>query len=157
MAVYATFEDVAATYELPLPEEARTRVEALLAQASARLVALVPSIPARIAAGTLDPNLPGGMIIEAVLRIYRNPAGATEQQAGPFTRRFSPSAAKNEIYFDPDQVQALLPGNDKLGIGTTYVGIPAPQGRRTELDADGRYIYTTEQLRASRAFWMPPL
>lgn len=146
--VLATYDDVAATYELPMPTDAatRARVETLIRQATARLVALVPSISARIAAGTLDPDLPGGMVIEAVLRVFRNPAGATEQTAGPFSRRFAPLAAKNEIFFDPEQVQALLPGNDVLGIGTVKLGIPARSRRPMTLDSDGRYIYTSEQL-----------
>lgn len=147
MTSYATWDDVKAQYEQAIPDTAQPRIERLLAQASARLTAMVPSLPARIAATTVDPALPNGMVVEAVLRVYRNPAGVTQQAEGPFSRSLHATAARNEIYFDPDQVKALLAENHDLGIGTFHVGIPAPQGPPLGLDADGRYVFTPERYR----------
>lgn len=148
MATYATWADVVATYELALPADQKTRIEKLLTVASARLTALVPSLPARIAAGTVDPVLPSGMVVEAVLRVYRNPSGVTQQATGPFSRSLHATAARNEIYFDPEQVKALLTEvNDSLGIGTFTVAVPAPLGIARPLDVDPPSYYTPEQLR----------
>lgn len=156
MAIYATWEDVQLAYEGTIPDTDQGRVSALLAQANARLEAIVPSLPARVAAGTLDPSLPMGLVVEAVLRVYRNPMGTTQQSMGPFSRSLSPTAARNDVYFDPETVRALLApaGEQSAGVGTFSVGIPAsvsPYARPVRLaptlDADGRYIYTPEQLR----------
>jgi len=154
MAIYATWDDVKAMYELPMPDEAQPRIDALLKQASARLTALVPSLPARIAAGTVDPDLPGGMCVEAVLRVYRNPSGVTQQATGPFSRSLHATAARNEIYFDPEQVKSLLTDvNGSLGIGTFRVAVPAPQGPAAPLDTDPVGYYTPEQLRLLWGRW----
>jgi hypothetical protein len=149
MATYATWQDVVDTYELPIPAEHQPRIEKLLAQASARLTALVPSLPTRVNAGTVDPELPSSLVVDAVLRVYRNPAGVTQQTVGPFNRSFSKDAQHNDLYFDPAQVQALLASisDHGVGVGTFRVGIPAPQMPVSGLDADGRYQYTPEAFR----------
>lgn len=147
MAIYATWDDVVATYEDVIPIDRKPRIEMLLRQASARLTALVPGLAARIGASDIDPDLPGGMVVEAVLRVYRNPAGVTQQSTGPFNRSLSREASHAGIYFEPEQVAALLTsGSNGAGVGTFYVGIAAPQVVVTGLDADGRYRYTPEQL-----------
>lgn len=146
MAVYATWDDVVTSYELPLPVTAKPRIESLLRQASARLTALVPSLPTRLDAGTLDPDLPGGLVVEAVLRVYRNPAGVTQQSTGPFSRSLSRDAARNEIFFDPATVQAILaPDAERsVGVGTFQLGIPAPVRPTSGLDGAARYPYPPE-------------
>ena len=154
MAIYATWDDVKAMYELPMPDEAQPRIDALLKQASARLTALVPSLPARIAAGTVDPDLPGGMCVEAVLRVYRNPSGVTQQSTGPFSRSLHATAARNEIYFDPEAIKALLvESNATTGIGTFQVNVPAAQSLARPLDGDPAGYYTPEQLRLLWGRW----
>lgn len=149
MAIYATWDDVVATYELDIPEAHRPRIEMLLKSASARLSALVPSLPARLAAGSVDPDLPAGLTVEAVLRVYRNPAGVTQQSTGPFSRSLSAGAARAEIYFDPESVRSLLEATDDhfAGVGTFHMGVPGPVVTVSALDTDGRYIYAPEQLR----------
>jgi len=154
MAIYATWDDVKAMYELPMPDGDEARVTALLTQASARLTALVPSLPARLTAETLDPELPRGLVVEAVLRVYRNPSGVTQQATGPFSRSLHATAARNEIYFDPEAVRALLvEANDSTGVGTFTVSVPAPQGLARPLDVDPAGYYSPEQLRVLWGRW----
>lgn len=139
--VYATWDDVVLIYELPIPATARPRIEALLKQAAAKLTALVPSLPARLTAGSIDAELPKAMVVDAVLRVYRNPAGVSQQATGPFSRSLTKLAQRNDIYFEPEQVAALLVDSSAgSGVGTFRVGIPAPQVAVTGLDADGRYL-----------------
>lgn len=148
--IYATFEDVVDAYELTMPAEHQPRVETLLRYASARLSALVPSLEARVNSGEIDPDLPAGMVVEAVLRVYRNPAGVTQQSAGPYTRSLNREAAKNDLWFDPDQIQALLatdPDSVTVGVGTFRMGIACPQAADRALDTDPWGHYTPEQYR----------
>lgn len=148
MAVYATWQDVVDTYELSIPLAHRPRIEKLLAQASARLAALVPSLPARLTAATVDTDLVSGMVVEAVLRAYRNPAGVTQQSTGPFSRSLSKENTRGGIWFEAEQVAALLADdNGSTGVGTFRLGIVGPVVTVVGLDADGRYQYTPEQLR----------
>lgn len=125
------------------------RVEALLRQATARLTAMAPSIPARITAGTLDPDLPGGLVIEAVLRVYRNPTGVTQQTAGPYSRILSKDAASNVISFDPAEVAAVLApaAEHGAGVGTFRVRQHRPHVPVTALDGVPPYPYIPEQFR----------
>jgi len=154
MAIYATWDDVKAIYELDMPIDQQPRIEALLRQASARLTALVPSLPARVGAATVDPDLPRGLVVEAVLRVYRNPSGVTQQSTGPFSRSLHSTAARNEIYFDPEAIQALLTDtNGTLGVGTFTVAVPAPQGIARPLDVDPQGYYTPEQQRVLWGRW----
>lgn len=105
---YATFNDLVTAYEGTVPDTDRNRLEYLLRRASKRLDALVPSLPHRLGLGELDPDLPNGLVVEAVLRVYRNPEGVTRDQMGPFSKEFNPRGVKAEIAFDLDEVHTLL-------------------------------------------------
>jgi hypothetical protein len=146
MTTYATWDDLVLNYEASLPVEARPRMESLVRQASAKLTALVPSLPARLAAGSVDAELPRGLVVEAVLRVYRNPAGVSQQSTGPFSRSLHKDAARAEIFFDPEVVRALLApdGERSAGVGTFQIGIPAPVRPTSGLDGAVRYPYPPE-------------
>ena len=74
MATYADVSDVrTAGYGLTIPEDASTAVLALINKAERRLLNRLPSIPARVAAGTLDSALVQGVVEDMVLRVLRNP------------------------------------------------------------------------------------
>lgn len=146
--IYATWSDVVETYEGTIPDVAKKRIEALLRRASSRLTALVPSLPARLAAGTLDPDLPNGLVVDAVLAVYRNPSGTTQQGVGPFSQSFPANKARADIHFDEEDLRTLLieTGVDSgAGVGSIQVLIPGLQRGQDALDVDGRYRYTPEQ------------
>jgi hypothetical protein len=130
---YATFQDVSTAYEGTVPDVDRPRLEALLRRASKRLDAIVPSLAHRLSIGTLDPDLPAGLVVEAVLRVYRNPEGVTQDQMGPFQKQFNPRGVKAEIAFDPDEVHELLdpipsiPSSFRLGRPTLTQALDALQ------------------------------
>lgn len=146
---YATWADVNDAYELEIPPAAQPRIETLLRYASARLEALVPSLPARVGNGDVDPDLPAGLVVEAVLRVWRNPAGVTQQSTGPFNRSFNKDAGRGEIWFDPQAIAQLLaaPDSASAGVGTFRVGRPAPVVAVDGLADVGRYPYTPPPIR----------
>lgn len=131
--VYATWQDVVDSYEGQLPSEQRPRVEALLRRASGRLTQLVPSLPSRLAVDSedpVDPEIPAGLVIDAVLRLVRNPAGAQQQTAGPFNQSFG-GGQRADVWFDVAQVQELLaPTPAGAGYGTFRLAVPTRPDRR---------------------------
>lgn len=108
MAAYATFDDLSVAFEGTIPDSDRPRLEALLRRASRRIDAIVPSTAPRLGSGELDPDLPAGLVIEAVLRVYRNPEGVTQDQMGPFQKQFNPRGVSAEVTLDRDEVHELL-------------------------------------------------
>lgn len=106
--IYATFGDVQIAYEGTIPASDQARVESLIKRASARLTRMMPSVPPRLQRGELDADLPAGLVIEAVLRVYRNPEGITAEEIGPFHKQFNARSIAAEVTLDPDEVHALL-------------------------------------------------
>lgn len=126
MGVYATFQDVVdAGYGMDIPVEATAAVEALIGKAELRLLARVPTIPARILDGTLDTDLVRGAVEDIVLRVIRNPNGYSSEQAGEFSYRIDRAVASGRIEITPDDVQDLLPVSRARGIGSFRVGVPS--------------------------------
>lgn len=110
ITLYADAQDVRDAYEGTIPTDAKTvaRLDSLIRRACAKLSQLVPSLDRRMANGDVDPEIPAGMVVEAVLRVWRNPAGATQQGVGPFQLSFNQRAAQNEIQFDKAEISWLL-------------------------------------------------
>lgn len=85
---FATVSDLE-TFGIPVPADQEPRYEQLLAFASAVVRSAVPTVDARIDAGTLDPNLVKFVVLSMVARKAAGPQNdAVTQQAqtyGPFT------------------------------------------------------------------------
>lgn len=131
--VYATLQDVDDAYEGTIPSSDQSRVTVLCKRASARLYRLMPSIDYRIATGELDPDLPKGLVVDAVLRVYRNPEGITAEEIGPFHKAFNPRSVHAEITFDPAEVEELLAPIPNYVRPAIRVGFPQPQQVMQEL------------------------
>jgi hypothetical protein len=123
-SLYCTFDDVDTAYEGTFAATDRPRVESLIKRASARLTHIVPSVPYRMAKGDLDPELPAGLVVEAVLRVYRNPEGITADEIGPFRKQFNPRGVVAEISFDEAEVHALLDPIPNYVRPSIKVGLP---------------------------------
>ncbi len=138
VTLYATREDVRAAFEGTIPDNAKAnaRLDSLLRRACGMLGQLVPSLDRRMAQGQIDPEVPAGMVVEAVLRVWRNPAGATQQGVGPFQLSLNARAALNEIHFDPAELARLV--GDHQVPRSIQVAIPAPQSpSEPRVDAPG--------------------
>lgn len=123
---YADWDDVVESFEGPLPIERKQWVEVQLRRASARLTRIVPWLPDALAAQQIDPELPLGLVVDAVLALFRNPSGTQQQTAGLFNQSFS-GQQEPYIHFDEAHVRQVLalPDDDGPGYGTIQLGIPA--------------------------------
>ena len=76
-----TRETLSEYYEgvFPTDDATNRRLDRLIALASARLRARVPSIDRRLADGTLDPILVEGALAGIILRTIRNPRGVIQE------------------------------------------------------------------------------
>ncbi len=128
--VYATWEDVVASYEYALPVARKPWVEDKLRRGSVRLRQLVPSLDTRMALPasdpqSVDPEVPETLLVEAVLRLVRNPTGAAQQQAGPFSLQL-PAGQAAEIRFDEAEVHSLLDPPADAPAGSLRLAVPLP-------------------------------
>lgn len=125
--LFATVDDVQAVYEQEIPAGARKRVDLLLRKAQARLLARVPSIRARLDAGSLEPVLVRGALEDIVLRVLRNPNGYSMEQAGEFAYRIDRAVASGRIQITDEDVAPLLPPAARRPAGSIRVSVPARQ------------------------------
>lgn len=122
--VYASLEDVQAAYEHTIPAGGEVRVERLVEQASVRLRRRVPNLNARIDAGK-DEDLAAlarGVVVDAVLRVIRNPNGYSAEQAGEFSYRIDRAVSSGRLTFPDDDLADLLPRASR--VRSVPVGIP---------------------------------
>lgn len=110
---YASVLDVRDVYDI---EESDERVQALLDVAEARLIARVPSLPRRVASGSLDVVLVKGALVDIVGRALSVPVGVTQESetTGPYTKSvtFRQSAAMEITAAD---LVGLLPAAGLIG------------------------------------------
>ena len=139
---YVDRTDVRTAYEGTIPDDARTnaRLDALLRRANSKLGQMVPSLDRRMGTGEIDPEIPTGMVVEAVLRVWRNPAGMTQEGVGPFQASRNSRAAQNEIIFDREEIDSLLGENGTPGqfhVKTTMGRQPSQKPQDGRADVGG--------------------
>jgi hypothetical protein len=99
MAAYAEASDVAARFR-PLTTEEALIVPVLLEDASNLLRATIEDLDDEIADGDIDAELVKMIVCNMVIRVLKNPTGATQgsQTAGPFTISTSYDEATRNMY-----------------------------------------------------------
>jgi hypothetical protein len=115
MASFATVEDIEALWR-PLGEDEVVGASVLLARVSALVRTRIPGIDARIGA---DPNLgvlATGVVVDAVLRVLRNPEGYTSEQIGAYA--YSRAAGAAGLYLTDLEWALLLPPTAARGAFT---------------------------------------
>lgn len=128
MAPYATPDDLA-VYWRPLTDAERTTADRLLRVASAVMRGQVPSLDDRIAAGTLDPDLPRYVATAMVRRLLTNPENVRQQSAGPLQITYA-NAAVNGLDMSDDEFAMLLPSETAVaGTIMTKPGLAAHHRR----------------------------
>lgn len=130
MTTYATVEQLAAKWQQPLTDSAAIRAEMDLEEGSALLRRLVPGLDAGLAIGDADVSLPGAVdrilvrkvLIDSILRVMRNPSGATSQTVGPESATFGGLNAKPEVTFTDAELAMVTPGSAGVSVGGFAVG-----------------------------------
>lgn len=90
----------------------------LLRRASAMVRGRFPDLAARMSAGTLDPMVVGGVVVNMVLRVLRNPDGLRSETVGPFTRSWDTATAAGLLVLSDDDLATLEPSDDGEDGGT---------------------------------------
>jgi len=108
---YATVVDVATRLGRPIdsPEE-QAQVQAWLDDAEALILARIPNLPDRVAAGS--PTVATLVMIEsnAVIRKIRNPEGYTSETIDDYTYRYNEQVRRGDIFLTDDEWGLLTPG-----------------------------------------------
>lgn len=121
MVAYATAADVAAGWRTLTAEETAVAT-VLLDRVAVMIRAQVPSVPARLTAGTLDPEVPLTVSVNAVQRVLRNPAGVTQQTLGSASVTYDRDDS-GLLYLTAEDLAALQPAvTGKTGAASVGVG-----------------------------------
>lgn len=108
MASYATSADVQAVWR-PLTDSEIEIVDAQLAFASTIIRSQVPTVDARIAAGTLDEALVAGVAVAMVRRFMVNPDGIRQEAIEDYSYTRDSALSAGSVYLS-DAELALLRG-----------------------------------------------
>jgi len=101
---FATVADVQDLYEVELPAGAEARVQTLLDYASAIYRRAHPSLGAGLSDGSLDPVLVRLAVVNACLRVIRNPGGVISETAGEFSYRVDSAMAAGRLSFTAEEM-----------------------------------------------------
>lgn len=101
-----TIEAVKKSYEKAIPADRSEWVQQKVDEAVRELLGMVPKIPARIEAETLDSKLVEDKVVAAVLRVVRNPEGIESEGEGDYNIRLRNTVASGDIWFpEKDLIQ----------------------------------------------------
>lgn len=118
-----TLDAVKDSYEAVIPTNKYDWVNNKIDEAVRELLNVIPDIPTRIAAGTLNANLVSDKVVAAVLRVVRNPTGYDQESEGEYSYKLRPTVASGDIWYPTkDLVQLGWVNPDKANTPrTVYV------------------------------------
>lgn len=71
------------------------------------LIRKVPTVVARMAAGSIDPDFVKDKVVGAVLRVLRDPEGIQSETEGNYAYKRNPIVASGNIWFTKDELADL--------------------------------------------------
>lgn len=113
-----TLDKVTASYEAVIPSSKFEWVNTLIDKAVRQLLSFIPDIQERITAGTLDADLVTDKVVDAVLRVVRNPTGFEQEGEGEYNYRLRPTVASGDIWY---------PEKDLIQLGWISASINRPR------------------------------
>jgi len=115
----------AAGFGLDIPTGAAvdTQIQTLVDKAEARLLAAVPSIHRRIAAGTLSVALVEGVVEDMVLRVIKNPRALRQMGVDDFQATIDTAVSSGALYVTTGEL-ALLAPPPRGAVGSVRIGLP---------------------------------
>ncbi|MEV0357109.1 Gp19/Gp15/Gp42 family protein [Nocardia sp. NPDC050697] len=114
--MFADRGDVRARYEGVIPDSRNAWLDAKIDDAESLLVSLVPSL-----ADADDEARLGrakAMIADAVLRVYRNPSGVTQETASVYSVSRSKDTASGMLFFPEAELEALRGSGRRRRLGS---------------------------------------
>jgi hypothetical protein len=125
--MWTTFEDVNARYEKPLGDDRRAWVEQVIADAERRLVSKRPNLPSNITAGKVDTADVRVAVVNAVLRVIRNPEGYQSETEGNYVYTIAKDVAGGKLYFEADDLALVTPSwvPGATVMSSVPIGMPA--------------------------------
>jgi len=127
--MFADRDDVRAHFEGVIPSSRDTWLDAKIDAAESLLVSLVPSMATATDADRLARAK--AMVADAVLRVYRNPSGASQEVASVYSVSRSKGADSGRLFFPEDELDALRGAGRRRQVGTI-------QARPWRVDVFGR-------------------
>jgi hypothetical protein len=103
--MFATADDVRARYEGVIPESRDAWLAAKIEDAENLLISLVPSMATTSDAARLARAK--AMVSDAILRVFRNPSGASQETASVFSVSRAKGPDSGLLYFPEDELDAL--------------------------------------------------
>lgn len=127
-APLASSDDVADLWR-PLSVAETAKANILIAQASALLRRAVSGLDTLVSSGAVDATLVTMVVTNAVLRVMQNPAGVTQQTAGPEAASWTGARAAGKVVITADEIATILPVStvptvDGAFVGTAWVRNP---------------------------------
>ena len=123
MPAFASTQQVGERWQRALTGDETLAAESLLEQASAMIRVNVPGIDVRVAGSADWATTVAGIVVDAVLRVLRNPEGFVAENEGPFGVRRSDAAAGGQLFFT-DQEWAQLRGLHVARVLPTAYTVP---------------------------------
>jgi len=127
MAAYAKLADLRKHWP-GLPEDREDEAEQKLDEASIEVRALYPDVDARLAAGTLDPDVPRLVVCRMVKRAMDTSRGELagvgniQESAGPFARTMTFTNPDGNLYLSKADKRLLAAGRPARKAWTIHPG-----------------------------------
>ena len=110
LTLLVSTQDVADAIKGGIPDEDVPWVQNLIGRATRLLANLRPGLPGLISDGVIDGAFVGDVIVDAVLRVVRNPEGFYREQEGKYGYSKSVDVASGRLEFLPSELASLTPG-----------------------------------------------
>lgn len=122
---YATPADVQEEWQQTLDAAQLAWVQAKIGRAERKLARRIPDLDDRIADGRLAAEDVRDAVVDAVLRVLRNPSGYKSEQDGDYGYSMNSRDASASIWFPDDVISDLLGVSRPRKAGTISIGVPA--------------------------------
>ncbi|MDE8648082.1 hypothetical protein PXH69_24185 [Rhodococcus qingshengii] len=107
MGIFADSTDVAARFEGNISPEQMTWIDVKIVDAEALLATYIPRLSSPETATAKDYENARRVVCDAVLRVFRNPAGHYQEEAGPWKVTRAASVASGALFFSPDELASF--------------------------------------------------
>lgn len=121
--LYATPTDLADRFDLP--DTSFERAWQLLEDVERRLAARVPDLAARIVDGRTSLANVRLVVVEAALRVLRNPSGFRSETTGDYSYQVNEQVASGLVLFPADDLLLLGIRSGRRQVGSMQMTVPS--------------------------------